>query len=173
MTPNPYGAVTPGTKTGLIVSGTATPFVGALVGTLIGGPIGTIVGAIAGLIGLGLATAGGLVDPERSAVKESMLARGTSNDFAAEYAKSHKLDVASLQGRAGTLADKAAKGSQEAIEGLKAIRLLLAEQQLLATQQLLPTVAATPRAGYIPPWAPAAFLGIVLLGLVYTLRRKR
>lgn len=168
-----YGAVTQGTKTGLIVGGTATPLVGAIVGTLIGGPVGTIIGAVAGLIGMGLATAGGIVDPERSQIREAMLARGTTRDFADEYAKSSRLDVGSLQARAGALADKAARGSADAVEGLKAVRLLLAERAAAATTASLATVAATPRTGAIPPWAPAAFLGIVLVGLAYVMRRKR
>jgi hypothetical protein len=99
--------------------------------------------------------------------------QGLSRAYSDEYAKSQHLSDDQLVARAGQLHDKAAKGNSAALDGLAAIRTLRAERGALLAEQQAAIIAAQPRSGAVPLWAPAAFLAIVALGVVLTMRRRR
>ena len=139
---------------------------GAIIGTAVGGPVGTIIGAVGGLASSLLGIGSALINPERSALRNQLEQQGFPKGYAEEYAKSAGLSVDQLWARADKLLGKGD------VEGAAAVRVLVAEQVSGQQAQTAMQVAAEPRSGAIPLWAPAALLAIVALGVALLLRRR-
>ena len=160
-------------QVGLAVGATTAAATGSIIGAVATGPFAPIGAAVGGLVGGILGLAAGLINPERAAMRTSMMQQGLSREYASSYAKYAAQPDSYLIAEAGRLADKAAAGNRKALDELAAIRTIRAERASDATVAQAAALAAQPRTGAVPLWAPAAFLAILAVGGFLAWRRKR
>jgi hypothetical protein len=163
-------APTANAQTGLAVTSVALTTTGAiLAATGVGALPGAIIAGVGAFVGL----AAGVLNPEKTAIVQSLTSQGYSKDFAQGYYKYASVSDAQLHDAATKLREKVQKdGSNEAaLDELRAIAAIWGErQQALAAQTL--AIAPPQPVPVVPPWAGIAALAMLGAGILIVNRKQ-